>query len=258
MDRIDLTGKTALITGASRGIGAAAAKTLAEAGASVVLAARGTEAIETLAAEIRAAGGVASSIGCDVSRYADMEAAVALAVQAHGGLDILVNNAGMIDPIETLPRTDPAAWARLIDVNVTGVYNGIRASAAALAARGDGRIVNISSGAATGNVPGWSAYCASKAAVLSLTRHADMELSPQGIRVVGLSPGTVATRMQREIKASGVDNRVRQLEWEDHIPPEWPARAILWLCGPAGAAHAGGDVSLREPQIRDALDLPRG
>ncbi|MGG7565318.1 SDR family NAD(P)-dependent oxidoreductase [Rhodovulum sp. DZ06] len=254
MDPIDLTGKVALITGASRGIGAAAAWSLAEAGASVVLTARSAPEIEALAAELRAAGYAALAVPCDVSDYAAVEAAVKATTATFGRLDILLNNAGLIDPIARLVDSDPAGWTRVIDVNVNGVYHGIRAAAPAMV--DGGIVINISSGAATGNLEGWTHYCASKAAVLSLTRGADLELKGRGIRVVGLSPGTVATQMQREIKASGI-NPVSKLEWEDHIPPEWVGKCVVWLCGDAGEEHAGGDVSLRADAVRDALGLPR-
>ena len=254
MDGIDLNGKAALVTGASRGIGAAAAKALAAAGAAVLLTARSGDALEELAAEIRAGGGRAEAVPCDVSDYAAVEAAVTRCRDAFGRLDILVNNAGLIDPIARLEDSDPAGWTRVIDVNVNGVYHGIRAAAPAMGP--GGLVINISSGAATGNLEGWTHYCASKAAVLSLTRGADLELQGRGVRVVGLSPGTVATQMQREIKASGINN-VSKLEWEAHIPPEWVGRCVVWLCGGAGAEHAGGDVSLRADAVRDALGLPR-
>ena len=251
---VDLTGKVALVTGASRGIGAAAARTLAQAGAAVVLAARDGSACAGLAAEIEAAGGHAAACACDVADPAQVEAAVALAVDRFGRLDILVNNAGVIEPIAAIAEADPAAWGTLIDINVKGVFHGLRFAAPVMVAQGAGVVVNISSGAATNPLEGWSAYCASKAAVLMLTRAAHAELGPRGVRVVGLSPGTVATDMQRVIKASGV-NRVSQLDWSDHIPPEWAGHAIAWLCTPDAAAFDGGDVSLREPAIRARLGL---
>ena len=249
-----LKSKTAVITGASRGIGAATARHFASEGANVVLAARSTGDIEAIAEDIHAAGGAASAIACDVSRYEDVEAAMALADTAFGGVDFLINNAGVIDPISRLESSDPEGWAKCIDINVNGVYYGLRAALPRMLAAGSGVAVNISSGAATGALEGWSHYCASKAAVLSLTRTADKELGDSPVRVVGLSPGTVATEMQVLIKASGI-NPVSQLDPSVHIPADWPAKAIGWLCGPDAAEFRGDDVSLRDEDIRRRVGL---
>lgn len=245
----DLTGKTALITGASRGIGAATARHLATLGAEVILAARSGDAVGEIAAEICEAGGNARGIACDVSDYDSVAAAVGL------GIDVLVNNAGLIDPIVRLDESDPVAWDLVIDVNVKGVYHCARAALPAMLERGDGTIINLSSGAATSALEGWSHYCASKAAVLSLTRCLDKEYRDRGIRVMGLSPGTVATDMQTAIKESGV-NPVSELDWSAHIPAEAVARGIAWLCGPGGDAYLGTDFSLRTVEGRKAAGLP--
>ncbi len=252
MDGID--GKAALVTGASRGIGAEAAKALAAAGAAVVLAARGAEAAGAVAEEIRAAGGRAEAVACDVADYSQVAAAVERACAAFGGLDILVNNAGLIEPVARIDESDPAAWGHVIDVNLKGVYHGLRAALPAMLERGAGVVVNVSSGAATNPLEGWSHYCASKAAVLMLTRAMETEYGARGIRTVGLSPGTVATDMQRAIKASGV-NPVSRLDWESHIPAEWAGRAVAWLCSSEAAEFRGVDVSLREPEIRRRVGL---
>ena len=249
-----LNGKTAVITGASRGIGAATARHFAAEGANVVLAARSTGDIEAIADEIRGAGGAAEAIACDVSRFDDVEAAMALADTAFGGVDFLINNAGVIDPISRLESSDPGGWAQCIDINVKGVYFGLRAALPRMLAAGSGVVVNISSGAATSALEGWSHYNASKAAVLSITRTADRELADGPVRIVGLSPGTVATEMQVLIKASGI-NPVSQLDPSVHIPADWPARAIGWLCGPDGAEFRGDDVSLRDEEIRRRVGL---
>lgn len=249
-----LASRTAVITGASRGIGAATARHFAAEGANVVLAARSTLEIEAIANEIRAAGGGAAAIACDVSRYEDVEAAMALADTAFSGVDFLINNAGVIDPISHLDASDPEGWAQCIDINVKGVYYGLRAALPRLKAAGAGVVVNISSGAATGALEGWSHYNASKAAVLSITRTADKELGESPVRIVGLSPGTVATEMQVLIKASGI-NPVSQLDPSVHIPADWPAKAIGWLCGPEGAEYRGDDVSLRDEDIRRRIGL---
>ena len=248
---INMVGKTVLITGASRGIGAAAAREFAAAGANVALVARSTEQIATLAGEL---GEKALAIPCDVSRHSEIEAAVAATARSFGGLDVLINNAGVVDPIGHLGDTDPDEWARTIDINLKGVMYGMRAAIPGMVAQGHGTILNVSSGAAHGPVEGWTAYCSSKAGAYMLTRGADLEYRDKGLRIMGLSPGTVATEMQREIKASGI-NPVSQLDWSDHIPPEWPAKTLVWMCSSAADAYMGLDVSLREDTIREQVGL---
>jgi 3-oxoacyl-[acyl-carrier protein] reductase len=250
----DLKGKTALITGASRGIGEAAARALAKHGAAVVLAARSVQDINRIADQIRSTGGQAEAIACDVSDFSAVDKAVALCQQKFGGLDILVNNAGLIDPINRIEDSDPDEWGKVIDVNVKGVYYGLRQALPIMAAQGSGTIINISSGAATGALEGWSHYCASKAAVLSLTKCADKEFGDKGVRILGLSPGTVATDMQVAIKASGI-NPVSQLDPSVHIPPEWVGETICWLATEAGDAYKGTDCSLRDEDVRKAVGL---
>lgn len=251
---IDLSNKTALITGASRGIGAAAARKLTGYGANVVLAARSAGSIEALANELNAADHKALAVTCDVANYADVEQAVALAVETFGSLDILVNNAGLIDPIARLADSDPESWNQVIDVNVKGVYHGMRAAIPQMEKQGSGAIINISSGAATGALEGWSHYCASKAAALSLTKCGHKEVGDRGVRVVGLSPGTVATDMQVSIKASGI-NPVSQLDPSVHIPAEWVGEAIAWLCTDAADEFAGSDFSLKTEEGRRLVGL---
>lgn len=247
----DLAGKVAMITGASRGIGAAAAREFADAGAKVLLLARSGDAIAELAGEI---GEAAVAVPCDISRFWEVEAAVNAAVQTFGRLDILVGNAGVLKPITPLAEADPDEWGQVIDVNIKGVFNGMRAALPVMAAQGGGTIITVSSGAAHAPLEGWSAYCTSKAGAAMLTRAAHLENADKGLRIMGLSPGTVATQMQRDIKASGV-NPVSQLEWEDHIPAEWPAKCLLWMCGPGGDAHLGQEISLRDEGIRRSVGL---
>lgn len=247
-----MQGKTVMITGASRGIGAAAARLFAEAGANVVLLARSADAVADLAGEIGPEQALA--VPCDVSRYWEVEAAVKAAVETFGSLDVLINNAGAVEPISHLASAEPDGWDQVIDINLKGVFHGMRAAAPVMMAQGGGTILTISSGAAHGPVEAWSHYCASKAGAAMLTRCLDKENRADGIRAMGLSPGTVATQMQREIKASGI-NPISQLDWSDHIPPEWPARALLWMCGAEADAHLGEELSLRDEGLRRTLGL---
>ncbi|MBE0455161.1 SDR family oxidoreductase [Roseovarius autotrophicus] len=248
---MSMTGKCVLITGASKGIGAAAARVFAQAGANVALVARNGEAIAELAGEI---GPSAIAIPCDVSRFWEMAAAVEACHTAFGQLDVLINNAGLIAPIAALSEADPEAWGHTIDVNLKGVFNGMRAALPGMIARGAGTILTVSSGAAHNALEGWSAYCASKAGAAMLTRSADLEARPAGVRAMGLSPGTVATDMQREIKASGV-NAISRLDWSDHIPADWPARALLWMCSAEADDLLGQEISLRDPAMRARIGL---
>lgn len=249
-----LYGKTAIVTGASRGIGAASARALSDAGANVVLAARTADDIGRLTADILAAGHQAHAVTCDVSRYDDMAEVVRVAELMFGPVDILVNNAGVIEPIAHLAESDPAAWGSVVDINLKGVYYGIRAVLPSMIERGTGTIITIGSGAAHGAMEGWSHYCTTKAGALMLTKAVHKEAGEAGVTSINLSPGTVATQMQVDIKASGI-NPVSQLDPSVHIPADWPARAIVWLCGDAGAEFAGEEVSLRDEVVRGRIGL---
>lgn len=246
-----LAGKTIFITGASRGIGAAAARNFAESDANVVLVARSSAAIEELAASI---GPSALAIACDISDFARVEAAMKTAVAKFGSLDVVINNAGVIEPICALATSDPEAWGQAIDINLKGVYNGMRAAMPVMIAAGGGTIINVSSGAAHNALEGWSHYCASKAGAAMLTSSAHLEAAGAGLRVMGLSPGTVATKMQREIKASGI-NPVSLMEWEDHIPPEWVAKAMMWMCTSDADEFLGQEIALRDEGIRSRIGV---
>lgn len=248
---MDMTGKTVMITGASRGIGAQAARVFAQAGANVALFARNQQQIADLAGEI---GERAIAIPCNVARYTDMARAVAVTQETFGSVDVLINNAGVIEPISHLAGADPDAWSEVIDINLKGVFNGMHAALQVMKQVRGGTIITISSGAAHGPVEAWSHYCTSKAAANMLTRCLDKEEAENGIRAMGLSPGTVATQMQREIKSSGI-NPVSQLDWDVHIPADWPARALLWMCSPEADGWCGQEISLRDEAIRKKVGL---
>lgn len=248
---MDMTGKTVMITGASRGIGAEAARVFALAGANVGVLARSSQSIDTLVSEL---GPRVIGMTCDVSQFEQVDAAVQACVKKFGGVDVLIGNAGVIEPISRLADADPDGWAHAIDINLKGVFYGMKAVLPIMHKAGEGTILTVSSGAAHGPLEAWSHYCASKAGAAMLTRCIDLEERHNGIRAMGLSPGTVATQMQREIKTSGI-NPVSDLNWEDHVPADWPARALLWMCSPDSNEFIGSEISLRDETIRKRVGL---
>ena len=247
----DLTGQTALITGASRGSGAETARAVAAAGATLCLIARSADELKAVAAELGTQTLVQT---CDISDYTSVSAAVDATIKTFGRLDIVINNAGAIEPISHLSSVDPDGWDKVIDVNLKGVFYAMRAALPHMLGRGSGTIITVSSGAAHNPVEAWSHYCASKAGAAMLTECLHLENGASGIRAMGMSPGTVATQMQRDIKASGI-NPVSQLNWSDHIPADWPAKALLWMCSAAADGYLGREISLRDDDIRKAVGL---
>ena len=215
------------------------------------LAARSKGEITQIAEQI---GEAAIAVACDVSVYGDVAAAVEATVSTFGGLDVVINNAGVIEPISRMETADPEGWSHAVDINLKGVFYGMRAALPVMVDNGGGTILTVSSGAAHNPSEGWSHYCSSKAGAAMLTACADKEMQDKGIRAMGLSPGTVATQMQREISASGI-NPVSLLKWEDHIPADWPAKALLWMCGPDADDFIGSEISLRDEGIRKRVGL---
>ena len=250
----DLAGKVAIVTGASRGIGAAAAFVLAKAGAAVVLVARDGTRASQLAKEIVATGGRATALACDVADYGSVRTMVDETEQRLGGIDILVNNAGVIEPIAELASSDPAVWARNIQINLVGAYNVVRAVLDGMLTSGGGTIVNISSGAAYRPLEGWSAYCAGKAGLAMLTRSVALETKGRGIRIFGFSPGTIDTDMQVKIRASGM-NMISQIPRANLSPVEHAVKGLLYLCDSGSDDLIGEDASMRDEAFRKRIGL---
>jgi 3-oxoacyl-[acyl-carrier protein] reductase len=251
----DLAGKVVIVTGASRGIGAAAAMALGKAGAHLVLAARDAAQTSAVAQAITSDGGKAVALTCDVSDWNAVQRLVAETLRNHGKIDALINNAGVIEPIAVTAESDPAAWARNIQINLVGAYHAIRAVLPPMLKAGGGTIVNLSSGAAHNPLEGWSAYCSAKAGLAMLTRAIAVEHAARGIRVFGFQPGTTDTDMQVLIRASGI-NRVSKIPRENLTPVAHPAAAIVYLCTGAADDLAGGEISLGNEAFRQRLNLP--
>jgi NAD(P)-dependent dehydrogenase (short-subunit alcohol dehydrogenase family) len=187
---VSLTGKVAIVTGASRGIGEAIARAFAEAGASVMLAARKIEALEAVAKSI---GDKAAAQACHTGKREDLEALFATAQKRFGKVDILVNNAATNPYFGPLMGIDDAQWAKTFEVNLLGYFQASRLAVAAFGDRG-GSIINIASVVALGGSPFQGAYAASKAAVVSMTQTLAAELGGNGIRVNAIAPGIIKTR----------------------------------------------------------------
>ena len=196
---IDLAGKTALVTGASRGIGRAIAIGYAEAGADLALSARTAEALAETVAAVEGLGRKAVVVPADVTDRDAAQRMVAEALEALGGIDVVVNNAGGTSFM--VPFTDLrfSGWDKVMALNTSSVVHVTQAVGSHMLERGSGSVINVASVAAFGGVPGLTPYGASKAAVVSLTKSLAMEWGSRGVRVNALCPGWTATDLNRNL-----------------------------------------------------------
>lgn len=202
-----LQDKVAIVTGASSGIGEATSRTLARAGAKVVLTARRKDRLDALCAAIEGNGGTALIVAADITDRQAVEAVLEKTLAAFGRLDILINNAGIM-PLSPMRRCQVHEWDRMIDVNVKGLLYGIAAVLPTMLAQGSGHIVNVSSIAGRRPFPGGAVYSATKFAVRAISQGLRLELSPeQKIRVTDIEPGVVATELQDHITDEEVRKR---------------------------------------------------
>ncbi|MFF8278059.1 glucose 1-dehydrogenase [Streptomyces lateritius] len=228
-----LTEKVALITGASSGIGAAAARVFAREGARVVLTARREDKLKALVADLREQGLEAEYVVADMTRRADTAAAVAHAVESYGRLDLAFNNAGWGTGREPLHEMDDELYDRIMDVNVRGVWNCLRDEIAAMLPTGGGAIVNTSSVGGLIATPVAAPYVAAKHAVIGLTRAAAAEYAARGIRVNAVAPGTTRTEVVTEWFAAvpGMEEALHAATPQPRTAePEEIAEAAAWLC----------------------------
>jgi NAD(P)-dependent dehydrogenase (short-subunit alcohol dehydrogenase family) len=190
--------RIALVTGASRGIGRALALELARDGAHVVALARTQGALEELDDEIRALGGEATLVPCDITDFDALDRLGAALFQRWGKLDVFVGNAGVLGPLSPLPHVDVKDWTRIMAVNVTANWRLIRSLDPLLRASGAGRVAFVTSSAAHKATPFWGAYGASKAALEALARTYAAEARSDGVGVMIVNPGRMRTRMRAQ------------------------------------------------------------
>jgi NAD(P)-dependent dehydrogenase (short-subunit alcohol dehydrogenase family) len=238
-----LDGKVAVITGASRGLGKAMALALAGAGAKLALVARDRARLEEAAAEVAALRSQAGVFIADVTDEAQVAAMTELVAAHFGRVDILINNAGM-NIRKPLVEYSMEEWKKVLDTNLTSAFLMCRAMIPHMKGRGYGRILNLTSTMSHVSLPGRTAYSASKAGLLGLTRALAQELAADGITVVGISPGPFATEMNTVLMTNPEVNR----EFMASTPVgrwgkvEEVGNLALFLCGEGGAYITGTDI----------------
>lgn len=240
--------KVALITGASKGIGAAVASALSKRGFAIVLGVRDIASAEKVLESLRLEGAHCLAVKCDVANAVHVEAAVQATVHAFGRLDVIVNNAGQIQPIGHIHEVAAVEWTGAITTNVIGAYLVTRSALPFLMQRG-GAVVNLSTGAAHTPREGWSAYCSSKAGLAMFTRCTALEYADRGVSVYGLQPGLVDSDMQGLIRASGM-NEISRVPREKLAPPSYAASVVAWLADERPSDLQGQDLSVADQSLQ--------
>lgn len=243
-----------IVTGASQGLGAAVAKWLVKAGASVVLMARSQKKLDQNAATLAEYQGDVAIFAGDVANYYHCAQCVKKTVDQFGHIDALVNNAGTVTPLQPIGTADPALWCRNIEVNLCGPFNLTRAALPELIKQ-NGRVINVSSGAANTVIQGASAYCAAKAGLNHFTRIVAAE-NP-GVTAVAIRPGVVDTPMQEVLRQEGPQvmpapqaayyQDLQKNNLLEH--PKIPGRAIAWLALYAPQTFSGKFVNYDDDNI---------
>ena len=235
-----LDGRVAIVTGGGRGLGRALALALAEAGADVALAARSAEDIGRVAAEVEERGRRALAMPTDVTEVADVEKLVERVLGELGGLDVLVNNSGVIHSAPLL-ETLPEEWDRVVATNLRGCFLCMRAAGRHFAGRRVGKVINVASNFAFMGVPNFSSHCASKGAIVNLTRAAAVEWASFDVQVNALAPGYVETDMNAAVRSDEKLNEkvVRQIPARRMARAEELGPLVVYLASPASDFMTG-------------------
>ncbi|HET8567456.1 MAG TPA: SDR family oxidoreductase [Candidatus Limnocylindria bacterium] len=258
-----LDGQTAVVTGGGRGLGRATAEVMAALGAHVVVASRNAPELDEVVLAIKKAGGRALAYAADVADERQVQELVFNTERWVGPPTVLVNNAGVVDPIAPLARTDATSWLRHLAINVGGPYLATRAVLPGMLERGYGRIVSISSGAATRPYPGWTAYGAGKAGLEQLMRTLAAEIEGTGVTACVLRPGRVDTQLQERVRRASPDDfpeveDFRETQRQGGLrDPQRVARVVAYLASPR-AARNGQIVELDEALEREAAQAVGG
>jgi NAD(P)-dependent dehydrogenase (short-subunit alcohol dehydrogenase family) len=242
--RPPLAGKVALVAGASRGIGATTAQAFARSGAAVVLAARDREALESVAAGIRADGGQALAVPADITDPASVEGLVRRAVDTFGRLDAAFNNASDGPMPAPLADLDPDGFDRAIATNIRGTFLGMKFQIQAMLRTGGGTIVNMASGAGLYGVANLAGYVAGKAGIIGLTKVAALDYADRGIRVNVVAPGPILTYHleaagEEAQRRAGEASPMRRVGRSEEV-----ADVVLWLCSDQSSYVTGATIPI--------------
>ena len=244
----NIAGKVVVITGASSGLGEAAARLLSEEGATVVLGARRLDRIEALAEELEGKGGKALALQTDVTDREQVEALVDAAVQTYGRIDVMINNAGLM-PHSPLERLKVDEWDRMVDVNLKGVLYGIAAALPHMIEQKAGQFVNVSSVAGHKVSANGAVYAATKHAVRALSEGLRQEVKPYNIRTTVISPGAVATELPDTISEQDISEIMHGFYDKYAIPADSFARAVVF------AMSQPDDVDINEILFRPTRQM---
>jgi NADP-dependent 3-hydroxy acid dehydrogenase YdfG len=240
----NIEGKVVVITGASSGLGETTARHLANLGATVVLGARRTNRLDAIVKDIQTAGGKALPVTVDVTKRAEVEGLVQKAIDTYGRIDVLVNNAGIM-PIAPLALLKVDEWESMIDINIKGVLYGVAAALPHMLKQKSGHFINIASVFGIKVfAPGGTVYCATKAAVRTLSEGLRMEIHADKIRCTIISPGAVDSELKKSTSDEASSKMVNELYQALAIPAESVARAVAY------AIEQPSDVDINEIVIR--------